>query len=142
MAEAGVGPALARRVRRRARGVCEYCKSQERFATNRFSIDHILPASQGGLGRFENLALACQGCNNRKYTRTSGHDPISGEIAPLFHPRLDTWSDHFIWSDDCCLLLGLSPTGRATVEALGLNRLGLIRLRRALYHLGEHPPPV
>lgn len=36
--------------------------------------------------------------------------------------------------------VGLTPTGRATVEALRLNRPGLITVRRALYAAGEHPP--
>jgi hypothetical protein len=30
--------------------------------------------------------------------------------------------------------------GRATVEALRLNREGLVNLRRILYAAGEHPP--
>jgi hypothetical protein len=35
---------------------------------------------------------------------------------------------------------GLTPTGRASIEALHLNRLGLLNLRRLLYTIGEHPP--
>jgi len=30
--------------------------------------------------------------------------------------------------------------GRATVEALQLNRTGLVNLRKALVQYGEHPP--
>ncbi len=49
---------------------------------------------------------------------------------------------HFAWSADFSLIIGLTPTGRATVEALQLNREGVVNLRRALYALGEHPPDV
>jgi hypothetical protein len=48
--------------------------------------------------------------------------------------------DHFAWSDDFTLVIGLTPTGRATVEKLQLNRSGLVNLRRVLRAVGEHPP--
>lgn len=73
-------------------------------------------------------------------TKTRAVDPASGKLVPLFHPRRDRWSDHFIWTHDCARLVGLTPVGRATVEALQLNRQGLVNLRRALARCGEHPP--
>jgi hypothetical protein len=88
-----------------------------------------------------NLALSCQGCNNHKYTSTHGIDPVTGTSLPLFHPRNERWADHFVWSDDCSLILGLTPTGRATVEKLRLNRPGVVNLRKVLHLAGEHPPP-
>jgi len=124
----------------RARGCCEYCRSQARFAVQPFSIEHIIPKSQGGSTTLENLALACQGCNNHKYTRTHGRDPISGEKVALYHPRQQRWRDHFAWNDDFTLIIGLTPVGRATVETLALNRAGLVSLRRVLFAMGEHPP--
>ena len=125
----------------RARGCCEYCCSQARFATQSFSVEHIRPRSQGGKTESDNLALACQGCNGHKHTRTEGYDPLSGEIAPLYHPRRQRWDRHFRWSDDFALVVGLTPTGRATVEALQLNREGLANLRQVSYAMGQHPPP-
>lgn len=65
---------------------------------------------------------------------------MSGEVVELFHPRRDRFREHFVWSADCTLLLGLTPKGRATVEALHLNREGVVKLRRVLYAMGEHPP--
>ncbi len=88
----------------------------------------------------DNLALACQGCNNHKYTKTKGRNPVSGKIVPLYHPRHQRWQDHFTWDEDFILIVGLSSTGWATVEALQLNREGLVNLRRVLYAMGEHPP--
>ena len=124
----------------RAKGCCEYCRSQVRFAIQSFSVEHIVPRSRGGKTEFENLALACQGCNNHKYTKTKGRDPVNGEIVPLYHPRLQRWREHFAWNEDCVLIIGLTPVGRATVGALCLNRDGLINLRRVLYITGMHPP--
>lgn len=124
----------------RAQGCCEYCRSQARFSTQAFSIEHIIPRSQGGKTILDNLALSCQGCNNHKYTKIEGHDPVSGEIIPLFHPRLQRWSEHFRWNEDFTIIVGITPTGRATVEVLHLNREGLVNLRRILYIMGEHPP--
>lgn len=128
-------------VRLRASGCCEYCRSQERFATQTFSVDHIQPLSKGGKNTLDNLALACQGCNNHKYTKTDAIDPVSGEMIPLYHPRQQRWQDHFTWNDDYTLIVGLTATGRGTVTALHLNREGLVNLRRMLYAMAEHPPP-
>jgi 5-methylcytosine-specific restriction endonuclease McrA len=44
----------------RAGRCCEYCKSQERFSADPFSVEHVTPKSAGGSGELENLALACQ----------------------------------------------------------------------------------
>jgi len=127
-------------VTERARGCCEYCLSQERFATQNFSVEHIIPKSQGGKTDVDNLALACQGCNNYKYNKIEGRDPESGDIVSLYHPRQQQWSDHFGWNDDFTLIIGLTPTGRATTEVLQLNRSGVVELRQVLYEVGKHPP--
>lgn len=88
----------------------------------------------------DNLALACQGCNSHKHIKTEGYDPVSGGLVPLFNPRKQNWHDHFSWSSDFTLIIGLTSIGRATVEAMQLNREGLINLREVLYTMGEHPP--
>ncbi len=124
----------------RAKGCCEYCRSQANFAMQSFSVEHIVPRSRDGKTEIENLALACQGCNNHKYTKTKGRDPVNGDLVPLYHPRVQKWRDHFAWNEDCTLIIGLTPVGRATVEALCLNRDGLVNLRRVLYAMGTHPP--
>ena len=61
-------------------------------------------------------------------------------MASLYHPRRQKWSDHFTWNYDCTLIIGIAPTGRATVEALHLNREGLVNLRWLLYAARKHPP--
>ncbi len=84
-----------------------------------FSAEHVVPRSQGGETKLANLAWACQGCNNHKYNKSSARDPVTGELIPLFHPRRQRWTDHFVWNEDATLILGTSPCGRATVEASG-----------------------
>lgn len=124
----------------RANGCCEYCLSQARFGVQSFSIEHIIPRIREGQTTLDNLALACQGCNNHKYTKTEGQDPVTSELAPLFHPRNHLWQEHFAWNEDCTLMIGLTAIGRATVETLHVNREELVNLRRILYAMGEHPP--
>jgi hypothetical protein len=59
----------------------------------------------------------------------------------LFHPRKQRWQDHFTWDEHFEPIIGFTATGRATVEALQLNRPELVNLRRLLYAAGEHPMP-
>ncbi|HLW66081.1 MAG TPA: HNH endonuclease [Gemmataceae bacterium] len=125
---------------RRARGRCEYCRRPAAFAHQSFSLEHIRPRSRQGKRSADNLALSWQGCNNHKYNRTKARDPVAGKLVPLFHPRRHRWADHFAWSDDGAQILGLTRIGRATVEALQLNRETLVNLRRVLVQAGEHPP--
>lgn len=66
-------------------------------------------------------------------------DPVNGEWVPLFHPRQHHWVDHFRWADDYTQIVGMTPTGRATVDALKLNREGLVNLRQILFAVGVHP---
>jgi hypothetical protein len=120
----------------------EYCQSQLRFSADPFSVEHIIPRSQSGVDELSNLALSCQGCNNAKYVATDAIDPLTGRPAQLFHPRTHQWQEHFVWSHDFVLIYGLTPTGRATVEKLQLNRAGVVNLRRVLRNVGEHPPRV
>jgi hypothetical protein len=141
MANEYVSAELRRDVTQRALACCEYCRSQARYAPQAFSVEHIMPRSKGGETALDNLALACQGCNNRKYTKTIGYDAVNQRSVALYHPRHHQWHEHFAWNEDFTLIIGLTPTGRATVETLQLNREGLVNLRRVLVALGEHPPP-
>lgn len=135
-------PTAAQRqaVAARARYVCEYCRCPERYAVQSFECEHIVPLSLGGATVLENLAYACGGCNRAKAAQTFATDPEMGESVQLLHPRAQAWSDHFAWNYDFTLMIGLTATGRATVEALRLNRPGVVNLRRALLAIAEHPP--
>ena len=131
---------LRAEVAARAQRCCEYCRAQEKFSPDSFSIEHITPVSGGGSSESDNLANSCQGCNNRKYVSVGAVDTLTGELVALYHPRQQQWSDHVAWNEDFTVVIGLTPTGRATVEKLHLNRRGLVNLRRVLFELHEHPP--
>jgi len=129
-----------RAVSERAGGCCEYCLSQLKFSPDAFSIEHIWPRSLGGVDDVSNYALSCQQCNNHKFVSVQVRDPLTGALARLFHPRQDRWDNHFAWSADYLLFCGLTPTGRATIDKLHLNRDGVVNLRRILRDVGFHPP--
>ena len=127
-------------IKQRANHCCEYYLSQIKFSPDPFSIEHIVPRVKGGTNDLDNLAIACQGCNNFKYSCTQAIDPVTGESAPIYNPRKHVWGDHFTWTEDAAQMLGLTPTGRATVERLRLNREGVVNLRQVLYAIEQHPP--
>jgi hypothetical protein len=131
---------LKKAVRERAKFCCEYCLAQIMYSADVFSIEHILPISKGGLSILINLAFSCQCCNNHKFTATHAIDSLTGAMAQLYNPRTDIWAEHFKWDDDFIEILGISPTGRATITRLHLNRENLLNLRRVLVQVGFHPP--
>src|SRR5262249_36702136 len=136
MPEPRASPSQREKVIRRAAGCCEYCFCQIRYSSDPFAVEHIEPRARGGKTRLLNLALSCHGCNGFKHAHTSAPDPTTGIAATLFHPRRDAWTDHFRWSDDYTSIVGITPTGRATVELLKLNREGVVNLRRVLRSIG------
>ncbi len=129
-----------RQVAERAKHCCEYCKSQLRFSPQPFCIEHIYPFVLGGKTKLDNLALACAGCNSHKHSKIEAIDPLTNESTPLFHPRSQMWNEHFCWNEGYTDILGITPTGRASVLALKLNRPALQNLRKILFEAGQHPP--
>lgn len=103
-------------------------------------IDHIIPQSLGGPTEEENLWLACSLCNDHKGNQVAALDPLTGDLVRLFDPRRQDWNKHFAWTDRGDRALGLTSIGRATVVALKLNRLSLVRARQAWVAVGWHPP--
>jgi hypothetical protein len=119
---------------------CEYCKSSIDHSPQSFVCEHTIPIAEGGDTTLENLALACGGCNGHKHTKIRAIGPISKSQVPLYHPRQQNWYEHFTWSVDALKIIGITTTGRATVNALKLNRDGVINLRKLLILAGLHPP--
>ncbi len=104
-------------------------------------MEHIVPQVNRGSNDQANLAWSCQGCNQHKFTAVSGMDPLTARKVRLYHPRLLLWSNHFEWSEDRLRMVGKTPTGRATIERLKLNRIGLVNLRGSLMATNNQPPP-
>lgn len=132
---------LREEIAARSHGLCEYCRCPELLTAGIFSLDHIIPRSKSGSDGLENRAFCCQPCNNIKYNKVVGKDPVTGELVSLYHPRQQRWSDHFKWSEDFLRLEGLTATGRATICLMRLNREKLVAIRSLLRQVGEHPPP-
>lgn len=135
-----ISKALKQKVKDRAKQLCEYCLANSQFSWHPFPIDHIHPESKGGASTLENLANTCQNCNGGKYNKVKAYDPISKMLVPLFNPRTEEWNTHFQWNDDSTHIIGITPKGRATVEALKMNRINVVNQRKALIFYGVHPP--
>lgn len=121
----------------RASNRCEYCMLSQAGQEATFHVDHAVPVAAGGETLLENLALACVSCSLRKAARQKVIDPVTGMEVPIYNPRRDTWSQHFRW--DGPYLIGLTTTGRATVEALAMNRPIIVAIRQEEAALGRHP---
>ena len=130
---------LRREVVQRAGNRCEYCGLSQTGQEAAFHIDHIVPLNSGGKTTPANLALACVSCSLRKGARLSAIDPQTGHESPLFNPPKATWRLHFRWSG--LRVVGTSPAGRATVDALRMNRPVAQALRQEESSRGRHPPP-
>lgn len=130
-------PALLRKlVIRRAENACEYCHLSQKGQEATFHIDHILPIASGGETIAKNLALACVSCSLRKGAKETAIDSETNQEVELFHPRRDDWNEHFEWHG--VVLKGLTQKGRATVEALNLNRRLILAIREEEILLGRH----
>lgn len=131
---------LKQAIETRANGCCEYCMAQQRYSHDYFSVEHIIPTIKKGGSSEDNLAFCCQACNNHKYVFIEAIDPVTGLNAALFNPRKQDWNSHFTWDESSTTMIGISPSGRATIERLSLNREGLVNLRQVLAEAGKHPP--
>ena len=108
-----------------------------------FHIEHIIPETRFAKGDPKrndpaNLALACPRCNQYKSDDTHEPDPQTGVLTPLFHPRTDDWSEHFL-ARPSGHIVGLGPKGRATVQALRFNDGDRVRGRLLYYRRGIWP---
>ncbi len=136
---ATISASLRQLIVERARFRCEYCQAQQIVVVT-LVVDHILPQALGGETLPENLCLSCIGCNGYKHVHITGIDSENGEEFPLFHPRKQTWTDHFQWDDSKIQLIGLTPVGRATIDRLKINREDMLVSRQHWVEAGWHPP--
>lgn len=101
--------------------------------------DHVIALKHRGRTSSENLAMACARCNSHKGSDLSSADPLTGAIVLLFNPRTDNWRDHFAFAN--AHIVGLTATGRATVELLQMNDPLRMAHRQSLIAAGQYPPP-
>lgn len=108
-------------VAERAAYRCEYCLFKEADDVDYFHVEHIVAKKHGGSDDENNLAFACQHCNLHKGPNLASIDPEGSPQEPvrLFHPRKDSWGDHFYFED--AKILGSTAVGRASVFCLNMN---------------------
>jgi hypothetical protein len=125
-------------VANRAAYRCEYCLAPEIIYNFTFEVEHITPLARGGKSELANLALACRSCNLYKGKAVTALDVETNKQLPLFHPREDRWQEHFRVNEHC-LLEGLTPKGKATINALKLNSERQVSARQQWLRLGIFP---
>jgi 5-methylcytosine-specific restriction endonuclease McrA len=118
---------------------CAYCRSPLVVGIP-MVIEHVVPLIAGGNSAVDNLCLACYRCNEFKGPRRDATDPQEGHVVSLFHPRQQRWSDHFAWAPGGITLVGLTPTGRATIDLLRLNGEWITEARGLWILIGVQPP--
>ena len=113
-----ISAALRREVRQRAAARCEDCGlEQDEFPFAIYHVEHVIAKQHGGSDETVNLCLACHWRNWSKGPNIS--TLVNGLLVPIFHPRLDIWSEHFVRHGD--LIVGLTPVGLGTVKLLNMN---------------------
>ncbi len=140
MSTTRVGQRLRRQVLSDAGGRCGYCRVSEEITGAPLEIEHIVPEALDGPTDRANLWAVCRYCNLLKSDRVVAPDPAAGAPAPIFDPRTQRWAHHFAWIEGGRRIHGTTPTGRATVEALALNRALLVRARGYWIAAGWRPP--
>jgi hypothetical protein len=120
---------------------CGYCLAPQHLVLVSLEVEHLVPLAAGGTNDESNLWLACPLWNGHKSSKTDGTDPVTRHSLPLFHPRTQHWQEHFAWSEDGLRVVGLTPTGRATVAALHLDSDPIaLEVRSYWVAAGWHPP--
>lgn len=132
-----LSPALRQRVRTRAGGKCEYCLVHQDVSIFTHEVDHIIALRHGGQAVLANLAFACLPCNRNKGADLTAIDPLSHTVVSLFNPRRQIWATHFTL--DAARIIGLTPTGRATVALLKINAPTRLGHRQTLLLQGRYP---
>jgi hypothetical protein len=128
--------ATRQRVRQRAGHRCEYCLSPQDYILGRLQVDHVIPVAKGGSAAKSNLCLACELCNQYKWAKTEGIDPLTLKRVALFHPRLQQWSEHFTWSEDGTEIVGRTGCGRVVPGDC------VLRCRNPPFFVGWAPPTI
>ena len=93
-----------------------------------YHVEHIRALQHGGTDDESNLALACHHCNLIKGPNLASIDPDSGLLSPLFHPRMQTWKDHFKYEEG--RILGITAAGRTSVFLMQMNASHRVELRQ------------
>ena len=130
-----IAASLRAAVAQRAGARCEYCLVPDGAGLWPHEPDHVIAEQHGGRTELGNLALACFHCNRRKGPNVASVDPDTGQVVPLFNPRVQVWADHF--RRDGPRIVAVDPIGRVTVALLRLNSPERLLVRQALRQIGR-----
>ncbi|MEO0374150.1 MAG: HNH endonuclease signature motif containing protein [Cyanobacteria bacterium P01_A01_bin.17] len=128
-----------RQVAQRAGHRCEYCRAPEVIFNFSFEVEHIIPTSKDGKDTEDNWALACRSCNLYKSAHINGFDSLEQTTVSLFHPRKQTWDDHFRINETSGQIEGITAIGRVTVKRLEMNSQAQQFARQQWMALGLFP---
>jgi hypothetical protein len=137
MSDTHIPAALRREVIERAGNCCEYCRLSQDDNYFTFHVDHIISEKHDGEMKSDNLCLSCPSCNIAKGSDIAGADPISGSATFLYHPRKQTWADHFELNKG--YIHGKTAEARLTVQLLQLNSKERVTERDGLIELERYP---
>jgi hypothetical protein len=74
-------------------------------------------------------------CNRHKGPNLAGLDPADGALVRLYHPRRDSWAEHFEWRET--EQFGRTAIGRTTVSVLAINAADFRAVREGLLAEGR-----
>jgi 5-methylcytosine-specific restriction endonuclease McrA len=81
---------------------CQYCS--DKLPLSKLTYDHVVPRSQGGKTLWENIVMACYGCNEKKADRTPAQAkmplkkvPVKPAFLPVISMRFETGSCPDLW---------------------------------------------
>lgn len=134
-----IAEALRQQVIERAHGCCEYCRIDQDDVLLPHEIDHIIAEKHRGQTVAANLCLSCIYCNRNKGSDISSIDLETMQLARLFNPRTDIWSEHFRLTGN--RIEPLTSEGRVTEFVLQLNSPAQLERRAILIPLGRYPCP-
>jgi hypothetical protein len=135
-----ISKVLDEKIRHQSKNRCGYCQTPQYLVPFKLEIEHIFPQALGGKTVEENLWLACRECNAHKATKIKALDQITEKIVKLFNPRKQNWNEHFKFSEDLSEIIGKTPCGRATVNALQMNNIYQTTARFAWIQPNRFPP--
>lgn len=96
---------------------CMYCGKS--CTMSELTFDHVVPRSQGGATKWENILSSCSVCNSKKGNRTplqAGMQPIRApykpKSLPMRPPRIDLGKIPDEWRDFCTGIPEASSNGQ------------------------------
>ena len=70
----------------RDEGKCQYCSKQ--LTKQNFTLDHVVPVSQGGKKVWQNIVTCCNKCNQKKGSKSLSKSGMSLKTKPTIPKKL------------------------------------------------------